>query len=263
MIIAQWRNSANKTFDITTGDYRSVFNDGEYFTKECCDCEGHDANHPPCGRTYMQVAYSANGTWLTISHFDGGDFVSYPENITSVSIVNCHLTSFPVSILRMSSVRKINVAWNEIDALPEQIVRLSSLETLLLYRNAIREIPWCVGRLPKLKEIDIRHNGCNWIPSTLFTIEGDLRANLRIRNNKMLHGCDTLVEVDAMESLADIRAFRYEFAEACVGLQDLGLPALVTLEILDALCPNAVRMAAKWDFIVAVKHFTLCDVNHA
>lgn len=42
---------------------------------------------------------------------------------------------------------------------------------------------------------------------------------------------------------------------ACVGLQDLGLPALVTLEIIDALVPNNIRMAAKWDVIVTVKHF--------
>lgn len=41
----------------------------------------------------------------------------------------------------------------------------------------------------------------------------------------------------------------------CVGMQDLNLPALITLEILDQLIPNDVRMAAKWDLIVAVKHF--------
>ena len=32
-------------------------------------------------------------------------------------------------------------------------------------------------------------------------------------------------------------------------------PALVTLEIIDALLPNAVRMAAKWELITAAKHF--------
>jgi hypothetical protein len=43
--------------------------------------------------------------------------------------------------------------------------------------------------------------------------------------------------------------------EICVALQELGLPALLTLEILDAAFPNSIRMAAKWDLIVAVKHF--------
>lgn len=45
------------------------------------------------------------------------------------------------------------------------------------------------------------------------------------------------------------------FSTVCIGMQDLCLPALVTLEILDALLPNDIRMAAKWDLIVAVKHF--------
>lgn len=48
------------------------------------------------------------------------------------------------------------------------------------------------------------------------------------------------------------------FSQVCIGIQDLSLPALVTLEILDALLPNDIRMAAKWDLIVAVKHFHDC-----
>jgi serine/threonine protein kinase len=42
---------------------------------------------------------------------------------------------------------------------------------------------------------------------------------------------------------------------ATLEAQDLGLPALVTLKIINAALPNAIRMAAKWDLIVAVKHF--------
>jgi hypothetical protein len=42
----------------------------------------------------------------------------------------------------------------------------------------------------------------------------------------------------------------------CVALQDLELPALITLEILDALfVVNDIRMWAKWELITAVKHF--------
>jgi hypothetical protein len=48
---------------------------------------------------------------------------------------------------------------------------------------------------------------------------------------------------------------RSRATEICVALQDLSLPALLTLEILDAAFPNSIRMAAKWDLIVAVKHF--------
>ncbi len=42
----------------------------------------------------------------------------------------------------------------------------------------------------------------------------------------------------------------------CIGLQDLGLPAFVTLTIVDeAVHENSIRMWAKWELITAVKHF--------
>ncbi len=40
-----------------------------------------------------------------------------------------------------------------------------------------------------------------------------------------------------------------------IGLQELELPALVTLEIVDAAFPNSVPMHLKWAVLVAVKHF--------
>jgi hypothetical protein len=49
---------------------------------------------------------------------------------------------------------------------------------------------------------------------------------------------------------------RERATEICVGLQDLGLPALVTLEIVDQSVPeNEIRMWAKWELITAAKHF--------
>jgi len=48
---------------------------------------------------------------------------------------------------------------------------------------------------------------------------------------------------------------RDEAATLAIGLQDLELPALVTLEIIDAAFPNAIPMHKKWDLVVAVKHF--------
>jgi hypothetical protein len=52
-----------------------------------------------------------------------------------------------------------------------------------------------------------------------------------------------------------IGMIRSRSTEVCVALHDLGLPALLTLGILDALISNSIRMAAKWNLIVAVKHF--------
>lgn len=68
---------------------------------------------------------------------------------------------------------------------------------------------------------------------------------------------DTRVDSMAtdMPNFFDVRMIRFRSAQVCIGLQDLSLPALVTLEILDALIPNSIPMYAKWNLIVAVKHF--------
>jgi hypothetical protein len=53
-----------------------------------------------------------------------------------------------------------------------------------------------------------------------------------------------------------IGMIRERAATVCFALQDLELPAPLTLEILDALFPpNNIRMWAKWELITAVKHF--------
>jgi ankyrin repeat protein len=67
--------------------------------------------------------------------------------------------------------------------------------------------------------------------------------------------------VDPVEFARALQLFqslmRGRVVEMCVGLQSLRLPALVTLSIVDELMPWArrVRMAAKWELIVKVKHF--------
>lgn len=44
-------------------------------------------------------------------------------------------------------------------------------------------------------------------------------------------------------------------SEVCFALQDLELPALVTLKIIDALVPNRIPMHSKWNLITRIKHF--------
>ena len=56
-------------------------------------------------------------------------------------------------------------------------------------------------------------------------------------------------------STTALAMIRDEATMLAIGLQDLELPALVTLEIIDAAFPNAIPMHKKWDLVVAVKHF--------
>jgi hypothetical protein len=50
-------------------------------------------------------------------------------------------------------------------------------------------------------------------------------------------------------------AIRARARTVCIAMQDMNLPALMTLEIIDALTPNVTRMKPKWDLVCAVKHF--------
>jgi hypothetical protein len=61
---------------------------------------------------------------------------------------------------------------------------------------------------------------------------------------------------EILAATTHIGMIRERATEICIGLQDLELPAFVTLQIIDeAVHENAIRMWAKWELITAVKHF--------
>jgi hypothetical protein len=64
---------------------------------------------------------------------------------------------------------------------------------------------------------------------------------------------DRLCEIFSVTT--HIGMIRRRATAVCIGLQDLDLPALVTLEVIDADCDNDIRMWAKWELITTVKHF--------
>jgi hypothetical protein len=64
------------------------------------------------------------------------------------------------------------------------------------------------------------------------------------------------VSTKIVAATTHVGMIRERATEICIGLQDLELPALITLEIIDeAVHENSIRMWAKWELITAVKHF--------
>jgi hypothetical protein len=61
--------------------------------------------------------------------------------------------------------------------------------------------------------------------------------------------------VELFAATTHIGMIRERAATVCFAMQDLDLPAPVTLEIIDALFPNSIRMWAKWELITTIKHF--------
>jgi surface antigen len=77
---------------------------------------------------------------------------------------------------------------------------------------------------------------------------------------------DRLLEDDRVDAAVAIHCSRPEdlkrfecrerLTEICIGLQDLELPAWVTVQILDAARPwSTLPLHSKWNLVCAVKHF--------
>jgi hypothetical protein len=65
---------------------------------------------------------------------------------------------------------------------------------------------------------------------------------------------------DLLSLTTHIGMIRDRATTICNALQEANLPALVTLEIIDAdVSENDIRMWAKWELITAVKHFHECQ----
>jgi Leucine-rich repeat (LRR) protein len=151
------------------------------------------------------------------------------------------------------TLTKMFISSISIGEIPHSVSALCNLQALYCPDCRIERIPGEIARLPALHTLVLTSNVLSWIPSTLAR-----RFDLLELSWNYFHTAfgGNPPPQEIIDNTADeLRVFRYEFAEAAIGLQDLELPALVTLEILDALCPNAVRMAAKWDLVVGVKHF--------
>jgi hypothetical protein len=74
------------------------------------------------------------------------------------------------------------------------------------------------------------------------------------RRDSANQGARRLNEI--LAATTHIGFIRERATEICIGLQDLGLPAFVTLQIIDeAVHENSIRMWAKWELITAVKHY--------
>jgi hypothetical protein len=122
-------------------------------------------------------------------------------------------------------------------------------------------LPAELGQLPKLTRLFVRHfDPLDLVPdlaclqlygNSLPTIAG-LTFDYTAASGEE---CANRVN-EIIAATTHIGMIRERATEICIGLQDLELPAFVTLTIVDeAVHENSIRMWAKWELITAVKHF--------
>jgi hypothetical protein len=97
---------------------------------------------------------------------------------------------------------------------------------------------------------EIREDGTNTIePQYIFD---SYCGGWKVSN----YGDIEVYDIDGNLVWESFNWIRISATDICIAMQDLELPAIITLEILDQLFPqNAIRMWAKWELITAVKHF--------
>ncbi len=172
-------------------------------------------------------------------------------------VVHARLAELPSHIGNLSlSLRELNLECNRLVSLPPEIGDLYNLQRLVLSHNMLRSVPKALITLPRLESLLLDHNRLWWLPHALEDMP--MLRVLSLNGNKALrmpHG-NVLGQLRVLfPASVAIGQIRDEATEICVGLQDLHLPALVTLEIVDAALPNSIPMHKKWDLITAVKHF--------
>ncbi len=119
-------------------------------------------------------------------------------------------------------------------------------------------LPRSLGRL-RLRTLWLDHNQLEWLPAEL----DDLPATARVFLSNNRFPVEERGFVNARSRIPEIICstshllvpIRDKAATIAIGLQDLDLPALVTLEIIDAAWENSIPMHKKWDLVVAVKHW--------
>lgn len=209
---------------------------------------------------------------LTESQLSNRRLDAWPAAVFETPHLSClmmdgnALATIPALIGLLSSLTMLSLCDNQIAVLPREIGQLQALQWLSLRNNHIAALPPEVGALQRLECIDVRFNRLAWLPlelglvnARMYVVDGNSLVLPEVEPDAFgpYLGDDDEERVRLHLALPSehIGTIRHGAMQICMALQTLELPALVTLEILDAAFPNTVRMATKWDLIVAVKHF--------
>jgi hypothetical protein len=135
--------------------------------------------------------------------------------------------------------------------------------TRQVHNNQLKWLPVVLGQLPKLTRLFVRHLGpmISFLTRPRFQLAGNQLPTIAglpfafTFTEDCANACARRVN-EIIAATTHIGMIRERATDICIGLQSLGLPAFVTLQILDeAVHENSIRMWAKWELITAVKHF--------
>lgn len=78
--------------------------------------------------------------------------------ITELDLTDKKLKAFPLSLIKLTNLRKLILNDNDIEELPEEISSLTNLEELSLYGCKLKALPSSIGALKQLHTLNISSN---------------------------------------------------------------------------------------------------------
>jgi len=175
--------------------------------------------------------------------------------------ITSRLVKTPPSVFHMTQLTVLRLCGSECGALPPTVSRLQKLFVFDVSHCKLTSVPPELGSLQALGQLHLNDNQLRFVPLELEKLP--LSTKLFLFHNPLPFIVDTdngsqrlrLREIFEATSWSELQPIRRRCEEVCVALQDLDLPALVTLEIIDAAFVNSIPMHLKWNLVTAVKHF--------
>jgi len=107
-----------------------------------------------------------------LQYTNSQNFTSFPHltKIEELIIVKNELKEIPESILKLTTLKKLDVQMNMIEVIPPNIKNLINLEKFYLDNNNIKEIPNEISELTNLKILGLRTNYIEEIPPAILNL---------------------------------------------------------------------------------------------
>ena len=99
-------------------------------------------------------------------------------NVIRISLSNCHLTHFPLDVVRLTHLQQLSLHYNQLCELPSEIGQLTQLQLLGLSHNQLRELPPEIGRLTNLQSLDVSYNDLPALPPEIGQLSNLLLLDL-------------------------------------------------------------------------------------
>lgn len=86
------------------------------------------------------------------------DALVSPDEVLELYLVGENLTSFPMEVLKLKNLQKLELRDNQISAIPDEIAQLTQLKHLGLHGNQLSDLPATVWTMKNLTYLDVSGN---------------------------------------------------------------------------------------------------------